>query len=327
LGDAGKAIEYHEQALVIAREIGDRKGEGNRLCNLGSAYYLLGNNDKTVKFLEQALLIAREIGNKYGESVSLNNLGELYASINQPDTAFNYFEQALSIRRGISNLYGVGSTCGNIARVYIDKGLYNDAIKFAQESIAISQEISSPLLGSRHTYTLGLAYLLQNDLVNARTTIEAALGYDVPDNNHNASALYGIITLRQGEEVAARGTFLRAIGQADEILSKTAEFYEALDAKGLSICGLLICDLQLKSDGGQLTVDGGRLTADGEGQTTVNNQPATDYRQQAIETFRKARKIAPHAGIVKSVLRLFDELAKCDQDGILKEVRNAAEGV
>jgi hypothetical protein len=46
----------------------------------------------------------------------------------------------------------------------------------------------------------------------------------------------------------------------------------------------------------------------------------------AIETFRAARKIAPHAGVVKSVMRLFDELVKCDEEGVLKEVRNAAEG-
>jgi hypothetical protein len=31
--------------------------------------------------------------------------------------------------------------------------------------------------------------------------------------------------------------------------------------------------------------------------------------------------------VVKSVLRLFDELAKCDAEGILKDVRKAAEGV
>jgi hypothetical protein len=45
-----------------------------------------------------------------------------------------------------------------------------------------------------------------------------------------------------------------------------------------------------------------------------------------VEMFRKARKIAPHAGVVKSVLRLFDELVKCDEEGILKDVRNAVEG-
>ena len=56
------------------------------------------------------------------------------------------------------------------------------------------------------------------------------------------------------------------------------------------------------------------------------NQSSTIHYQQAIETFRKARKIAPHAGVVKSVLRLFDELVKCDTDGILKDVRKAVEG-
>ena len=48
--------------------------------------------------------------------------------------------------------------------------------------------------------------------------------------------------------------------------------------------------------------------------------------EQAIETFRKARKIAPHAGVVKSVLRLFDELVKCDEEGVLKGVREVIEG-
>ena len=30
--------------------------------------------------------------------------------------------------------------------------------------------------------------------------------------------------------------------------------------------------------------------------------------------------------LVKSVLRLFDELVKCDEEGVLKGVREAAEG-
>jgi len=139
----------------------------------------------------------------------------------------------------------------------------------------------------------------------------------VPQNNHNASALHGIIALRQGDEVAARGAFLRAIGQADEILSKTAEYYSALDAKGLALAGLALCEAG--KDGGRETVDGGR--------ETVNDGPRSMvYRQQAIEAFQKARQIAPHAGVVKSVLRLFDELAKCEGGEVLQEVRSAVQG-
>jgi hypothetical protein len=60
-------------------------------------------------------------------------------------------------------------------------------------------------------------------------------------------ALHEIIASRRGQEdeVAARAAFLRAIGQADEILSKTAEFYSALDAKGLALCGLAITTRQV----------------------------------------------------------------------------------
>ena len=43
LGETHKAIEFHEQALVIDREIGDRRrGEGQDLGNLGNAYKALG---------------------------------------------------------------------------------------------------------------------------------------------------------------------------------------------------------------------------------------------------------------------------------------------
>ena len=183
------------------------------------------------------------------------------------------------------------------------------------QAIKIADDIS--LISVQRNARAGLAqsYLLQNELVNARTIIEVALQYDVQQDDYDASALHGIIALRQGDEVAARGAFVRAIGQADEILSKTAEYYSALDAKGLALCGLAICG----EDGGRKTVDGGSENLD-------DGQRSTVYRQQAIETFQKARKIAPHAGVVKSVLRLFDELAKCDSEGILKGVREAVEG-
>ncbi len=42
--------------------------------------------------------------------------------------------------------------------------------------------------------------------------------------------------------------------------------------------------------------------------------------------YGNARKITPHAGVVKSVLRLFAELVQCDEEGLLKGVREVIEG-
>ena len=56
-----QAIDYYEQALTISREIGDRRGEGNRLGNLGNAYADLGRVEKAIDYLEQARTIFAEI--------------------------------------------------------------------------------------------------------------------------------------------------------------------------------------------------------------------------------------------------------------------------
>ena len=61
LGQVEKAIEYYEQALVIDREIGDRRGEGAALANLGNTYAALGQVEKAKGRWRAALKIGQEI--------------------------------------------------------------------------------------------------------------------------------------------------------------------------------------------------------------------------------------------------------------------------
>ncbi|NJL56521.1 tetratricopeptide repeat protein [bacterium] len=71
-------MAYHEQALVISREIGDRRGEGSDLGNLGIAYERLGDIPQAIAYYEQALELARAIGDRQGEANDCWNLGTLY---------------------------------------------------------------------------------------------------------------------------------------------------------------------------------------------------------------------------------------------------------
>jgi len=206
-----------------------------------------------------------------------------------------------------------------LAEAFIGKGEFLRAIKHSQEAIQIGQEIDSPEVCVESSHALAAALLFFENLIEALQVIQETPKYNYPKYNFKVTTLYGIIALRQGERETAQEAFTKSIAQADEILAKTPDYYDALDAKGLSICGLLICDLRLEKDDGQRTVDDGQPKM-------VNGQSSIVYRQQAIETFRKARKIAPHAGVVKSVLRLFDELVKCDEEGVLKGVREVIEG-
>jgi tetratricopeptide (TPR) repeat protein len=52
LGDYRRAIDHHEQSLAIAREIGDRQGEGSSLGSLGNCYYSLGDYRRAIDHYE-----------------------------------------------------------------------------------------------------------------------------------------------------------------------------------------------------------------------------------------------------------------------------------
>jgi tetratricopeptide (TPR) repeat protein len=314
LGDVHKAIEFHEHALVIAREIGDRGGEGVDLGNLGNRYSDLGDARKAIEFYEQALVITREVGDREREGAWLGNIGNRYSDLDEARKAIEFYEQQLAIFQEIGYRQGESICIENIGYTLLSFEDYHKAVQKIEQAIQIADEISFQPMQLYGRWRLSQVYLLQNDLVNARATIEAALQYDVPQFNHNATALHGIIALRQGERETAQEAFAKSIAQADEILAKTPDYYSALDAKGLALCGAAIA------------ADNGRRTVDDPTGTLRSGQSSMVYRQQAIEAFQKARKIAPHAGVVKSMLRLFDELVKCDEEGILKGVREVIEG-
>ena len=118
LGQVDKAIKYYEQALEIAKEIGDRKNEGAHLGNLGSAYYGLGQVDKAIKYYEQALEIAKEIGDRRGEGADLNNLGFAFQNEKKYREALAYYLLAKKIRIEIKdpNLKATESNLNNLQK-------------------------------------------------------------------------------------------------------------------------------------------------------------------------------------------------------------------
>jgi len=337
LGEVRRAIEYHEQALVISREIGDRRGEGADLGNLGSAYSDLGEVRRAIEYYEQALTIDREIGNRRGEGADLGNLGSAYSDLGEVRRAIEYYEQALTIAREIGDRLGERVLLGNLGECFVALGEYERGLEHHRQALAIAREIQYPSgasinlgnIGSVHVlqsgwseasqaltdaiqiadgmgfvqtqnearHTLALAHLLSDDLVAAREAIEAARRYDYPTNNYNVYALYGIIALRQGDHAVAQAAFADALTAADDMLTKTAENYDALDARGLALAGLA-----LLADAPDVHIAG------------------------AVAAYRAARAITSAPGIVARALQLFDALAAVDDAGLLAGVRAAATG-
>ena len=62
LGNFSKALEYHKEHLAIAKEVGDRAGEGMTYGNLGNAYQSQGDYAKAIEYHGKHLAIAKGAG-------------------------------------------------------------------------------------------------------------------------------------------------------------------------------------------------------------------------------------------------------------------------
>jgi tetratricopeptide (TPR) repeat protein len=86
--------------LAALREVGDRRGEGATLHNLGLLADVLGRKEEAARYYEQALAIQREVGDWSGEGATLHNLctmayqqGDLSATVQHLRQALTIFEE------------------------------------------------------------------------------------------------------------------------------------------------------------------------------------------------------------------------------------------
>jgi tetratricopeptide (TPR) repeat protein len=61
------AVEFYEEHLAIAGEVGDRFGEGGALFNIGLALDILGDRAKAIAHVETALEIFEQIESPFAE--------------------------------------------------------------------------------------------------------------------------------------------------------------------------------------------------------------------------------------------------------------------
>jgi tetratricopeptide (TPR) repeat protein len=86
---------------VIASEVGDRRGEGAALGNLGNRYAELGEPRRAIELFEQALAIFREVGDRRGEGEVLHNLSAAYQRVVDLPAAIQTAEASLTMREEI----------------------------------------------------------------------------------------------------------------------------------------------------------------------------------------------------------------------------------
>ncbi|MBD1942704.1 tetratricopeptide repeat protein [Coleofasciculus sp. FACHB-712] len=223
LGQYQLAIDYLQQSLVIAREIGDRNGQAKSLGNLGNAYYSLGKYQLAIDYHQQSIAIKREIGDRNGEAKSLSNLGNAYYSLGKYQLAIDYHQQSIAIKREIGDRNGEASSLIGLGSASDSLGQYQLAIDYYQQSLAIKREIgdrtgeANSLIGlgnasdSLEQYPLAIDYYQQS----------LAIKREIGDRNGEATALFNL------------GNTLAKLGRKSEALAAYQNARDLYQAMGL----------------------------------------------------------------------------------------------
>lgn len=170
-----QAVTYLEQALAIAREIGDRRSQGKHLANLGLSNSNLGRYQQAVTHLEQALAIARDFGDLSSQGRHLGHLGNRYFELGRASVAIAYHEEALVITRQIGDRRNEEDQLGLLGRVYCDLGDMSKALYYLEEAIAIDREIKHRVCEGWRLSDLSVYYGRLGQIAQARYYCEQAL--------------------------------------------------------------------------------------------------------------------------------------------------------
>ena len=193
ISDAGKGIEYIEQALVAVRKAngtGDdrlrqRNLEVTILMSLGGFYYGIGYGggltlrnvtpskapgkllDRALECYQQAAVIAKETGDSLQQGKAISGVGSIYNARSEFAEAIKSYEQALEIFKKSDGLQlQVRDTLSSLAEVYANWNNKDKAISYYQQALAINQAI--PTNTPVNTFVINTQQgLIQVNIANA----------------------------------------------------------------------------------------------------------------------------------------------------------------
>jgi predicted ATPase/class 3 adenylate cyclase/Tfp pilus assembly protein PilF len=207
-GRMEEALRHFEEGLAIHREVGNRGAEGSVLGNLGLTHAMLGHVDESLRQHLESLAIHREVGNRRTEGSVLSSLASLHRRQGRMAEALRYYQEALAIARALGHRGSEGAVLSDLGSVHANEGRPEEARRHYQEGLAIHREVGNRVFECVLLGSLGLL-----DAMEGR--VDEALRHD-----HGCLALARAIGNRhqEGATLSNLGSLHAGQGRMQEAL-------------------------------------------------------------------------------------------------------------
>jgi tetratricopeptide (TPR) repeat protein len=142
LGDTAGAIEYLQQALVVATDAESLLRLANAHMAMGIAARAAGDLAQAITHCDRALSIHRRIGQPKIANQILHNLGDTYFAAGDLAQARRYQTQCLERARQLNDVGTVAAATTELARYALNEGKIEEVVRLARagQAAAISAQ-------------------------------------------------------------------------------------------------------------------------------------------------------------------------------------------
>jgi tetratricopeptide (TPR) repeat protein len=159
--------DLSQQALALARELGDRRAEAEVLWNLCQHFLALWKMDEAVNYGEQALKIARELGLTERVAYVLTDLAKVYPQIERGEDGRAALAEARALWRKLGTLNMLADNLASAAFTHTLGGEYDEAVANADEAQQISRAIGNIWNESYSRITVDMVYFERGEVGRA----------------------------------------------------------------------------------------------------------------------------------------------------------------
>jgi class 3 adenylate cyclase/tetratricopeptide (TPR) repeat protein len=181
LGDWARMGDHLYEAELLARTIGDQGKLALIATFMVVQCQLTGKYDEALRFGQEALTIARTLGDARIEVLATTGVGMTHAVRGEYRDAATFLARNVALagelryeRLGATGIPSALSGA-ELADVLSQLGRFDEAIRYAEAAVRIAEEVDHPYTLYRGLFDLGLVQLRRGDLPRATQVLERGL--------------------------------------------------------------------------------------------------------------------------------------------------------
>jgi len=175
LSEFERAVAAGEQAVALAREIGDRVAEAAALAGLGFAATWGHRFDTAVDYASRAIEVGMAVGALAPAAASHVAIGTVMIVTRRLVEARVHFEQACAIGQRAADVSPQAISLGALGTIHNWAGEYREAVELASEGLRLAREAQQVVPLALGLWQAALPRIGQGDYEEARALLEEGL--------------------------------------------------------------------------------------------------------------------------------------------------------